>query len=428
MSSRSQIVALSLFSLACWVSVREYYTFQALAKLDMPWSGIEAVDNIPEAEEKSAEEHEELENGIIHKTVMVCSGDTLFSILGEAGVSANDIDRICKKLYKTYNLRSLQINQQLMLELDRQDGKSQLLQMILEDKIGNTITLSMHKKTNEYVVDVKKRLLENKLRSVRGIVNTSFSHAARAEGVPQAIVCEASRAISPIVPILKLQKGSPFELVYDEKVDAETGKVVGGRRLRYVAVCMNGVSHKVYRFKDQGYYTEDGKSVKHESFTMPLKNRHTRISSPFGYRTHPILGIFKRHTGIDYAAGYGTEVYAAAAGKVVFAGYNGGYGLYVRIRHSNDCETAYAHLSSINVAKGSYVSQGKTIGRVGRSGRVTGAHLHYEMIRNRDYVNPLKYISVGSVQLSRNELLAFKKEQQEVMQHLPEPVSQNTSA
>jgi murein DD-endopeptidase MepM/ murein hydrolase activator NlpD len=128
---------------------------------------------------------------------------------------------------------------------------------------------------------------------------------------------------------------------------------------------------------------------KQESFIKPTSGR---ISSPFGYRTHPVTGSYTLHSGIDIAASSGTTVVASRNGKVVSAGYSGSYGNLIVISHGNGIETAYAHLSSINVRVGESVSQGQLIGKVGSTGRSTGPHLHFEVRVNGTAVNPSKYI------------------------------------
>ena len=115
------------------------------------------------------------------------------------------------------------------------------------------------------------------------------------------------------------------------------------------------------------------------------------ISSPFGYRIHPITGQYKLHTGVDINVGYGTPVYAADGGTVILAGWNGGYGNCIVINHGNGLTTLYGHLSSINVSVGQSVGRGQTIGLVGSTGNSTGPHLHWEVAVNGQRVNPLSY-------------------------------------
>lgn len=117
-----------------------------------------------------------------------------------------------------------------------------------------------------------------------------------------------------------------------------------------------------------------------------------RVSSNFGWRTHPISGKKSFHDGVDIAASHGTGVYAYSAGTVSFAGWNGGYGKVVYIDHGNGLQTRYAHMSAISVRVGQSVSAGKKIGAVGSTGNSTGAHLHFEVLKYGSLKNPFNYI------------------------------------
>ncbi len=139
--------------------------------------------------------------------------------------------------------------------------------------------------------------------------------------------------------------------------------------------------------RQAGYYDENG---------VPLRKMFLRVPVKFGLRTspfstrrfHPISKKYKRHTGIDYSAARGTPIFATAGGTVEFAGRRGGYGKLVVIRHPNGYQTYYGHCSRLLVKKGTYVKQGETIARVGRTGQATGPHVHYEVRINGKPVNP----------------------------------------
>jgi murein DD-endopeptidase MepM/ murein hydrolase activator NlpD len=125
-------------------------------------------------------------------------------------------------------------------------------------------------------------------------------------------------------------------------------------------------------------------------------------------RRHPILGYSKMHTGVDFAAPTGTPIYAAGDGIVRVAGRRGGYGKYVQIRHTGEFSTAYGHMSRILVGHGQRVKQGEVIGRVGSTGRSTGPHLHYEIIRNGEKVNPMGVRLQPAVTLAGADLEHFQ--------------------
>ena len=139
---------------------------------------------------------------------------------------------------------------------------------------------------------------------------------------------------------------------------------------------------------------------------IPLKPpmEHYYVSSPYGPRKHPVTGKYRMHHGIDLAGTWQENVSVSADGTVVFAGYHGSFGKVIRIRHSYGIMTTYGHLAKINVKRGDLVSEGQVIGKMGRTGKVKGAHLHYEISVNGKSQNPAKYIKIGRNLLSRTSL------------------------
>ena len=188
-----------------------------------------------------------------------------------------------------------------------------------------------------------------------------------------------------------LQPGDEFRLVVErysrEGQHAGYGAILAaefvndGRRLRAIRFTPEGGS--------PGYYDEDGRSMKRFFLKSPLKFE-PRVTSRFSQsRIHPILGYARAHNGVDYHAGTGAPVAAVSAGVVTLAGWTGGGGRTVRVRHANGYETEYLHLSSIEVRAGQRVGQGDLVGRVGSTGLATAPHLHYGMKKNGRYVNPI---------------------------------------
>lgn len=139
---------------------------------------------------------------------------------------------------------------------------------------------------------------------------------------------------------------------------------------------------------------------------IPLKPpmEHYYISSQYGKRKHPVTGKYRIHHGIDLAGTWQEKISVSADGTVVFAGYHGTFGKVIRIKHRYGIVTTYGHLAKINVKMGDIVSEGQTIGKMGRTGRVDGAHLHYEISVNGKSQNPNSYIKIGRNLLSRTSL------------------------
>jgi murein DD-endopeptidase MepM/ murein hydrolase activator NlpD len=155
------------------------------------------------------------------------------------------------------------------------------------------------------------------------------------------------------------------------------------------------------------YFNSKGNSVRKTLMRTPVDG--ARLSSRFGKRKHPILGYTRMHAGVDFAAPTGTPIYAAGNGTVVQAGRNGGYGNYIRIRHNGTYQTAYAHLSKFarKTRKGARVKQGQVIGYIGTTGRSTGPHLHYEVLRNGRQINPRSVRIPSGEKLKGAELKKF---------------------
>jgi murein DD-endopeptidase MepM/ murein hydrolase activator NlpD len=162
------------------------------------------------------------------------------------------------------------------------------------------------------------------------------------------------------------------------------------------------------------YYDETGKSAKKFLVRKPVVEGLLR--SVFGPRKHPILGYVKMHTGIDWSAPHGTPIFSAGNGIVEKAEREGGYGKYVRIRHANGYQTAYGHMTAFakGIQSGVRVTQGQVIGYVGSTGLSTGAHLHYEILINGRFVDPMRIKLPRGRSLDGQFLTAFDKERERI--------------
>ena len=168
--------------------------------------------------------------------------------------------------------------------------------------------------------------------------------------------------------------------------------------------------------KNSAFYFDDGRQAGYyDENGVPLRKMFLRVPVKFGMRTssysirrfHPISKKYKRHTGIDYGAAHGTSIFATAGGTVEFAGWRGGYGKMMVIRHPNGYKTYYGHCSRLLVKKGTYVKQGQTIARVGRTGQATGPHVHYEIRINGKPVNPNRIKSTKGNPLPSDQRARF---------------------
>lgn len=208
--------------------------------------------------------------------------------------------------------------------------------------------------------------------------------------------------------------GDKFKILLEERWFE--GKKISGGKIYYV--CYEGQKvgkHELFRYEDKteksvltGLYTPEGKSNSTSGVGFPLASIH--VVSAFGKRVDPVYGRWAFHQGVDYRAGYGTPVYAVANGSVSSAGWCGGFGNEIKIKHPSGLTTQYAHLSSMSVRSGQSVVRGQVIGRVGSTGKSTGAHLHFGLIQNGSYINPTNLKMVGAEKLEGDRLAEFQSQ------------------
>jgi murein DD-endopeptidase MepM/ murein hydrolase activator NlpD len=242
----------------------------------------------------------------------------------------------------------------------------------------------------------------------------SIYETALRNQVPRAVVDELIRIYSYDVDFQrKAEPGDSFSVLYSGEDEAAGADAKND--ILFAALTVGGETKKFYRYQSPSdglvdYYDETGKSAKKFLVRKPVAEGIMR--SGFGMRKHPILGYVRAHTGVDWAAPNGTPIYASGNGSIEEVGPKNGYGKYIRIRHANGYETAYGHMSAFarNMAVGTHVHQGQIIGYVGSSGLATGPHLHYEILINGRFVDPMKVKLPRGRVLEGSELAAFNQE------------------
>jgi murein DD-endopeptidase MepM/ murein hydrolase activator NlpD len=220
----------------------------------------------------------------------------------------------------------------------------------------------------------------------------SIYETALRNQVPRPVIDDLIRIYSYDVDFQrKVQAGDSLELLFAGEDDASNEKA----DVLYASLTTAGETKKFYRYQSPDdnvvdYYDETGKSAKKFLVRKPVSEGI--ITSPFGDRNHPLLNIMRTHTGVDWGAPMGTPIFASGNGEIESIGLEGGYGKYIRIRHANGYETAYGHMSAFarNLEEGSHVRQGQVIGYVGSTGLSTGSHVHYEILINGRFVDPMK--------------------------------------
>lgn len=336
------------------------------------------------------------------KEFKVKKGDNLAKIFKRAGFSASTLHKIInanklnKQLTKIHPGDSLLFaaneNNEL-IQLNYQISRTETLVVKLND--DQTISSSLDKK------DIEKRT-----EYASGIIDSSFWSAGISAGLNEKQIINFANIFGWDIDFANdLRKGDTFTLIYENHyVDGEyigTGKILAAEFIN------QGESYAAVRHTDDNFYTPQGRSLRKAFLRAPVNFKY--ISSNFNpRRKHPVTGKVKAHRGIDYAAKTGTPVVSAGNGTVIKAGYNKYNGNYVFIRHGQEYVTKYLHLHKRKVKRGQKVKQGQLIGTVGATGRVTGAHLHYEFLVNGVHRNPRTVKLPKAEALPKSELANFK--------------------
>lgn len=339
------------------------------------------------------------------------TGDTLAGVLQDVGVSDADAYKIVKAMAKHYDPRSVKAGQAVAVRLEPGSEGLEFAEMNL--KIDPIKELIVERTADEdFQSEIKEKKVVLQTTSAKAEIETSLYGSAARAGIPASVVAEMIRIYSYQVDFQRdLREGDQVEITY-QTYETEDGDFARYGDVLYANLIVAGKSMPVYRFTPDsgrpGYYTPDGKSTKKSIMRTPIDG--ARISSGFGMRHHPVLGYNKMHKGVDFAAPRGTPIYAAGDGVIDFVGRKGAYGNYVVIRHNGTIKTAYAHMHKFakGMSKGTRVSQGDVIGYVGTTGRSTGAHLHFEILKNNTQVNPSSINMPDTNMLAGSDLKKFK--------------------
>jgi murein DD-endopeptidase MepM/ murein hydrolase activator NlpD len=242
----------------------------------------------------------------------------------------------------------------------------------------------------------------------------SIYETAMRNKVPASVIEDMVRIYSYDVDFQrKVQPGDSFDVFFAGEDEGAT--ITEKTEVLFASLTVGGETKKYYRFQTPDdsvvdFYDETGKSAKKFLVRKPVNNAIMR--SGFGGRRHPILGYVKMHTGVDWATPYGTPIFASGNGVVEKVGWEGGYGKYVRLKHNNGYETAYGHMSAFakGMEPGKRVRQGQVIGFVGSTGMSTGAHVHYEILVNGRFVDPMRIKLPRGRSLEGPMMANFEKE------------------
>ena len=319
----------------------------------------------------------------------VKSGDTLFKILSKLSVDKIDIQKISTLLSKNKTFKFNQ-NQTIKLTLENKKEFKKVLSIIMPISLSRKLEIYKELDSEVFIEREIVTNLEKKIVLKEGIIKSSLYKSAIQENISPNVIIEFARLYGFQIDFQRdIRKNDSFQIVYENFVD-ENGKVFENGNIIYANLILRGQNNQLYYFPKKnynGHYDENGKSVKKALMKTPING--ARLSSSFGMRKHPILGYNKMHRGTDFAAPEGTPIMASGDGVIIKAGWCGGGGNCVKIKHNKTYQTIYAHMKNFsNIAiPGKRVKQGQIIGYVGSTGMSTGPHLHYEVIENGKKIN-----------------------------------------
>ena len=319
------------------------------------------------------------------------SGETFDKILESYSIKKEEIIKIKKSLKKNVNLNKLNTKQIIQFSLDKTNNKISNFTFQTSNTQKISLVRNIEKDSfNEEILSIK---LNKNIVYKENIILQSLYKSASDQNIPANIIIEFAGIYGFQIDFQRdIRKQDKFQVMYELFLNNKNEIVETGEIL-FANLNLSGQDNNLYYFDkegSEGHYDTNGKSVKKALMKTPING--ARLSSPFGMRKHPIDGYNKMHRGTDFAAPMGTPIMASGDGIVKKAGWCGGGGNCVKIKHNSTYQTVYAHMSKFarGIKSGVRVKQGQTIGYVGSTGKSTGPHLHYEVIVNGKKVNSQK--------------------------------------
>ena len=339
------------------------------------------------------------------------SGDTYQSIVNSLKINQSEKKEILNAISNEKSLKILRTNKKFLFKFDN----------ILSDKITkfqietdrkNIILFEKSKLDNKFFSKKVKKNFTKKFVYKETVIQDSLYNSAINLGIKPNVIIEFARLYGFQVDFQRdIWANDSFQIIYEEFTD-ENSKIVDTGEIIFANLNLQNNDLQLYRYEYEknkvDFFDENGQSIKKTLMKTPING--ARLSSSYGKRKHPILGYTKMHTGTDFAAPTGTPIMASGDGKVTKAGWCGGGGNCVKIKHNSKYQTVYAHMSKFGrgIKKGVRVKQGQIIGYVGSTGMSTGPHLHYEVIENGKKVNSQKLKLPSGKILKGNERKMFE--------------------
>jgi len=328
------------------------------------------------------------------KTIIysVNQGDSFNKILNFIDIPNDEKIKINDVISKNKKISNLSENQIIKFKIDFLDPVK-VLEIELEIDKSKKLSLVRNKTSDNFDFKETTKILKKIITYKESKITSSLYSSAINEGISPNIIVNFARIYGFQIDFQRdIWRNDSFQIMYENFLN-DNDEVVDDGNIIYANLILQGKEYPLYFFKTKklsDHFDENGQSIKKTLMKTPING--ARLSSSFGKRKHPILGFTKMHTGTDFAAPTGTPIMASGDGVVTRAGWCGGGGNCVKIKHNNVYSTVYAHMSKFGrgIKKGARVKQGQTIGYVGSTGMSTGPHLHYEVIENGKKINSQK--------------------------------------
>ncbi|VEF27002.1 Glycyl-glycine endopeptidase ALE-1 precursor [Shewanella baltica] len=358
--------------------------------------------NNPATESLESAHHRDVEH------FNVKNGDTLAAVFDRAGLTSKDVYEITQLPLAKQNLLKIMPGEEIVISKDVNGDLTEV-----RYRVNAISTLVITKNQEQYQEKISEKDVEIRSHFTSAKIKSNFWNAAVDAGMSANQIMQLSTVFGWDIDFaLDLRESDSFAIIYEQEyADGEflrNGNILAAEFVnqdeRYTAI----------RYTDGNYYSENGTSMRKAFLRSPVDFKY--VSSNFNpRRLHPVTGQVKAHRGVDYVAAIGTPIKAAGSGRVIEAGYNQFNGNYVFIKHNDTYTTKYLHLTKRNVSKGASVKQGQIIGTLGKTGRVTGAHLHYEFIVNGVHRNPRTITLPKAESIARKEKHQFDALSQQLM-------------
>ncbi|WP_461458637.1 peptidoglycan DD-metalloendopeptidase family protein [Parasphingorhabdus sp.] len=347
-------------------------------------------------------------------------GDSLRRVLQRAGVANAEAGEVNELVAGAVSLDEIKPGTKIDVVLGRRPAKNQprpLDQLAFRARFD--LNLEVLRNGDQLELNRKPIMVDDTPLRIKGTVGSSLYRSARAAGAPADAVQKYLQVIGKKMSVSRdIRSTDEFDIILGYR-RAETGEIEVGDLL-YAGIERDGKAKaQMLKWTSGGrsnWFEASGVGQSSGQLVRPTNGRRT---SGYGMRRHPILRYKRMHSGIDFGGGYGAPIYAVTDGRVTFAGRKGGYGKFVKIKHSGGLASGYAHMSRIAVSNGRKVRKGQIIGYIGSTGLSTGPHLHYELYRNGRTINPNSVKFVQRAELGGKELRKFKSELKRLQQVEP---------